>query len=92
MVDQHLRKLGSLLEAARAVSSDCEVRFRGTPQEQHWVCLVSVGGAILYESNPGPVHDVMDSATCNLKSVSRKMLAALAADCEGPPSSNKKSA
>lgn len=73
-------KLAHLLSAARAVSPDCDVRFRGTPDEDKWVCLISVGAAILFESKPGPLEDVVDLATAKLKGVSKRMLAALGED------------
>ena len=85
MVD--LKKLEHLLDAARAVSPDCEVRFRGTTDEEHWICTVSVGGAILFESKPGPVDEVTDLATAKLKGVSKRMLAALSRD--EPPTGSK---
>lgn len=79
-------KLAHLLSAARAVSPDCDVRFRGTADEEKWVCLISVGAAILFESKPGPLEDVVDFATAKLKGVSKRMLAAL----DGEPPSEKK--
>jgi hypothetical protein len=72
-----IRKLTHLLDAARAVSPDCEVRFKGTQDEDKWVCLVAVGAATIFESKPGGIEDVMDSATTKMKGVSKRMLAAL---------------
>ena len=77
-----LQKLDHLLSAARAVSPDCEIKFRGTNDEGHWICLVSVGAATIYESKPGRIDDIMDMATTKMKGVSKRMLAAL--DSEPP--------
>lgn len=74
---ESLRKLNHLLDAARAVSPDCEVRFRGTDDEDKWICLVAVGSATIYESKPGALDDIMDAATAKMKGVSKRMLAAL---------------
>ena len=76
MVDRE-RKLNHLLSAARAVSPDCEVRFRGTLEEEEWICIVSVGAATIFESKPGHIDDVMDLAEAKLKGVSKRMMAAL---------------
>jgi hypothetical protein len=85
------RKLDHLLTAARAVTPDCEVRFRGTNDEDKWICLVAVGtgpgAATIFESKPGALDEVMDSATAKLKGVSKRMMAAL--DVEEPASSKK---
>ncbi len=82
------RKLNHLLDAARAVSPDCEIRFRGTVKDEEWVCTVSVGGAIIYESKPGTVEEIVDQATTKMKGVSKRMLAALS-DPDDPPSGKK---
>jgi hypothetical protein len=74
---EKLHKLSHLLAAARAVSPDCEVRFRGTGNENEWVCIVGVSAATIYESKPGTLEIIMDLATDKLKSVSQKMLFAL---------------
>ncbi len=85
-MDVDIRKLTHLLSSARAVSPDCEVRFKGTADEDKWVCLVSVGAATIFESKPGPIDDVMDLATAKMKGVSKRMLAALTDDDPtGPP-------
>lgn len=82
-----LRKLNHLLAAARAVSPDCEVKFRGTANENEWICLVGVGSATIYESKPDDLDAIMDLATAKLKGVSKRMMAALDDD---PPVSPKK--
>ena len=82
-----IRKLNHLLDAARAVSPDCEVRFRGTVDEDKWVCLVAVGAATIFESKPGQIDDIMESATTKMKGVSKRMLAALD---ETPPEPSSK--
>lgn len=81
-----VHKLNHLLDAARAVSPDCEVRFRGTTDEDEWICIVAVGAATIYESKPGALNDVMDLATAKMKGVSKRMLAAL----DEEPGSSKK--
>jgi hypothetical protein len=81
------KKLHQLLEAARAVSPDCEVRFKGTEREDEWVCLVAIGGATIFESKSGPTDDILDLATTKMKGMSKRMLAAL--DPEVPGVSKK---
>lgn len=72
-----VRNLRQLLLAARAVSPDCEVKFRGTGEEDKWICIVSVGAATLFESKAGYIDDVVDDAARKMKGVSQRMKAAL---------------
>jgi hypothetical protein len=72
-----MQNLEPLLLAARAVSPDCEVKFRGTKEDDRWVCLVCVGAATIFESKPGRIEEVIEEASRKLKGVSQKMQKAL---------------
>ena len=82
-----MKKLRQLLSAARALSSDVEVRLHGTENEALWICVVSVGGAILFESKPGPLDGVVEEGGRKLKSMSQRMRSVLVENGDEPPSS-----
>ena len=88
-----MRKLRRLFEAARAITPQAQVTFRGIPdREDWWVCVVSVGSVILVESSAGPPDVVLDEASKKLRGMSQKMKAAInepdsSPDNSPPPSS-----
>lgn len=84
-----MKKLQQLLRAARTMAPECEIKLRGTEKEDEWICLVTVGGAVLFESKPGPWDVVIEEAARKMKGVSQRMRAVLQDPDEEEPSSKK---
>ena len=67
-----------------------QVAVRGIPdREDWWVCIVSVGNVILFESSAGPMDFVLDEALRKMTTMSQRVKIALRADgkvmAEGDP-------
>jgi len=72
---RRLRKLG---EAAKAISPQAEISFRGIPdREDWWVCLISVGDAILVQTAAGPLETVLIEAAKKVQGLSQRIRAVL---------------
>lgn len=84
-----MKKLRQLLTAARALAPQAEIRFRGTANEDEWICSVAVGAVTLFESKAGDPEIVVEEASRKLKSMSQKMRATLDSQVDDPPSSKK---
>jgi hypothetical protein len=55
-----------------------QVAVRGIPdREDWWVCIVSVGNVILFESSAGPMDFVLDEALRKMSSLSQRVKIAL---------------
>lgn len=66
--------LDRLVRAARDISSQIEITFRGTDEENKWICIVSVGhDAVLFESDPGEIDFVIEEAVNKLKRMSQRI-------------------
>lgn len=90
-----MRKLRRLTEATRALSQVGQVTFRGIPDREDWfVCVVSVGDIILFESGAGPLDFVLDEALRKMSTLSQRVKVALhtpppADDEDGPDSDDE---
>jgi hypothetical protein len=82
-----MHRITQLLAAARALSPEVEVRFRGTPNEDLWVCVVTVGPVVLFESPAGSIEEVIEGAVHKLKGMSQKMRAILVSNEGSSPDS-----
>ncbi len=65
------------------MSPQIGVTFRGTDDEDVWVCVVSAGGMILFESKPGPMDDVIEQTIQKLQRISNKIRKVLPPDDDG---------
>jgi hypothetical protein len=74
-----MEKLHRLFEAVRALYPKGEVAFRGASEAPGagWICTVSVGDVILYESSEGSVEDVLDATSIAMASIAERMQYAL---------------
>jgi hypothetical protein len=72
-------KLHRLLDAVRALYPKGEVAFRGASEVPGagWICMVSVGDVILYESSEGSVEDVLDATSTAMAGIAERMQYAL---------------
>lgn len=72
-------KLHRLFDVVRALYPKGEVAFRGASEVPGagWICTVSVGDVILYESSEGSVEDVLDSASTAMADIAERMQHAL---------------
>lgn len=86
-----MKKLRQILTAARALTPQAEVTFKGTPNEDEWVCVVAVGAVVLFESKPGTAEVIVEEANKKLKGMSTKMRAILDSQVNDDPPSDKKS-
>ena len=73
-----MHDLEQLLSAARVITAQVSVRFQGSPEADQWVCTVSAGDAILFESTQGSLDFIIEEAALKLKSMVTKVRNALA--------------
>jgi hypothetical protein len=78
-----MTRLDLLLTAARTLSPHIGVKFQGTEDENTWICMVSAGGVILFESKPGTIDNVIDQTIHKLQRISNTIRKALPPDDEG---------
>ncbi len=81
-----MTKFQQMLLVARAISDDVEIRFRPTPEVDHWICSVFVGkDVILFQSPAGQFDDVLDAVFAKLKTISQRMHAVIVLSEPPPP-------
>jgi len=81
-----MRKIRQLLRAARALSNEVDVHFRGTSDSNLWVCLIYLGkDVILFESTPDQLDAVVDAALAKLKGMSQQMQAVITPERDSEP-------
>ena len=73
-----MHDLAQLLTAARVITAQVSVRFQGSPEKDQWICTVSAGDAILFESTLGSLDFIIEEAALRLKSMVTKVRNALA--------------
>lgn len=83
-----MSRITQLFAAARSLSPEVEVRFRGTAEESLWICVVTVGPVVLFESQVGTINDITDWTIHKLQSMSQRMRAILAVPEEPSDSSS----
>jgi hypothetical protein len=72
-----MTNLSQLLAAARSLAPEVEIRLRGTAEPSHWVCVITVGPVVIFESKPGNAEVVIEEAARKLMGMSQKMRAFL---------------
>jgi len=73
-----MKSLHLLCQAVRTLHIEGQIRFHGIPdREDWWVCIVSVGDAIITETQAGPIEDVIEIATARIQEISERVAAIL---------------